>query len=144
MKESSFARLLKEKLSPIGHWTRIENVAGVGVPDVNWYPGQDIWMELKVTNTHKVKFQASQISWGKLRHKKGGGIWVVIRTEKEIIISDSRAVYDKIQYENSKPWLHVNVAKNLGITFKKPFKWETLIGVLLMKENSDITIGDVL
>ena len=61
MKESAFARTLREKLSPIGHWTRIENIAGAGIPDVNWYPGQDVWIELKATKSQQVLFQASQI-----------------------------------------------------------------------------------
>jgi len=145
MKESAFARTLREKLSPIGHWTRIENVAGAGIPDVNWYPGIDVWIELKATKTQQVLFQASQISWAKHRHKRGGKVWVMIRTEKEIILTDSRAVYDKCQYTTSnKPSLNVNTAKMFGVTFTKPFNWPNMIGILLDDVQFATLMGDVL
>ena len=145
MKESAFARKLREKLSPIGHWTRIENVAGAGIPDVNWYPGQDVWIELKTTKTNQVMFQSSQISWARHRHKRGGKVWLMIRTEKEIILTDSRAVYDKCQYTTSnKPSLNINTAKIFGVTFTKPFNWKTMISILLNDVQFSTVMGDIL
>ncbi len=131
MKESSFARTLRDKLSPLGQWSRIENIAGAGIPDVNWYPGLDVWIELKVAKGNKVLFQASQIAWANHRHKKHGVVWIAVRTEKEIILSDSVALYNKIRYENHKPVIHVSVIKDYGVTFKKPFNWKEFISILL-------------
>ena len=145
MKESAFARTLREKLSPMGHWTRIENVAGAGIPDVNWYPGQDVWIELKTTKTNQVMFQSSQISWARHRHKRGGKIWLMIRTEKEIVLTDSRAVYEKCQYTTSnKPSLNINIAKQFGVTFTSSFDWQRIISVLLDDVQFATIMGDVL
>ena len=145
MKESAFARTVREKLSPIGHWTRIENIAGAGIPDVNWYPGTDVWIELKATKSSQIMFQGSQISWASRRHKRGGKIWLMIRTEKEVILTDSRAVYDKCQYTTSnKPSLNINTAKTFGVTFTRPFDWQRMISILLNDIQFSTVMGDVL
>ena len=138
MKESTFGRTLRLKCSEHGQWTRIENIAGAGIPDVNWYPGQDVWIELKATTTNRISFQASQISWGRRRHKSGGKVWIVIRTKNEIIITESRSVYEKMRYSNCKPWLHVTVAQDWGVTFKPPFKWDIIRDLLL----GELTLGE--
>tara|TARA_R100000687_G_C6416721_1_gene148997 strand:- start:514 stop:948 length:435 start_codon:yes stop_codon:yes gene_type:complete len=130
MRESSLARTLREKLGPLGQWTRIENVVGTGMPDVNWFPGTDIWIELKVVHGTKVFFQASQISWAKHRHKKRGSVWIIAKGEKEIIISNSINLYDKVRYEHHKPVLHISVMKEYGVTFVKPYNWKSIIGLL--------------
>ena len=137
MKESAFARTVREKLSPIGHWTRIENIAGAGIPDVNWYPGTDVWIELKATKSSQIMFQGSQISWASRRHKRGGKVWLMIRTEKE--------VYDKCQYTTSnKPSLNINTAKTFGVTFTRPFDWQRMISILLEDVQFATIMGDVL
>jgi len=148
MKESSFTRTVRQRLSPSGHWTRIENVTGVGIPDACWYPGDqfgDVWIEFKATTTNQIKFQSSQISWAKQRHKRHGFVWVVIRTEKQMILTKSSYVYDKVRYTSSnKPTLHLSVAKDLGVTFIYPFNWETFIDMLLCDVEFEEMLGNTL
>ena len=129
MKESTFCNQLRDKLTPKGAWTRVESVAGNGVPDINWFPGQDVWIEAKVSKGLRVVFQSSQLTWAKKRHDRKSFVWVIIRHNKEIILATSLDIYDKMQYSN-KPWLHVNCIKENGVTFKKPFNWNALIDIL--------------
>ena len=90
-------------------------------------------------------FQASQISWARHRHKRGGKVWLIIRTEKEIVLTDSRAVYDKCQYTTSnRPSLNINTAKTFGVTFTRSFDWQVMISLLLDDTQFATVMGDVL
>ena len=54
-----------KKNSPQIKWTRIENFAGVGMPDLLGYntSGTFFTVELKVTKGRKIRFSPHQIAW---------------------------------------------------------------------------------
>ena len=60
-----------KKNSPQIKWTRIENFAGVGMPDLLGYntSGTFFTVELKVTKGNKVKFSPHQIAFHKTHSK---------------------------------------------------------------------------
>ncbi len=37
MKEKVFSNLIRVRFKGKGHWTRVENIAGVGIPDINFF-----------------------------------------------------------------------------------------------------------
>ena len=60
MTESDF--WLQVKANVPGHLIRIENLAGVGTPDVNaCHNGIECWLELKVAKGHQIYFRAAQV-----------------------------------------------------------------------------------
>ena len=76
--ESSLWRLVKNNLP--GHLCRIENVVGVGCPDVNaCYKGNEVWLEMKVCKGNFVYFKASQVAWFQQRMKEKGNAKFVIQ-----------------------------------------------------------------
>ena len=54
-----------KKNTPGITWNRIENLAGIGMPDVLGYNGYGHFftVELKVTSGNKLKFSPHQIAW---------------------------------------------------------------------------------
>jgi len=58
-----------------GRYTRIENAASAGVPDVNInIGGHEMWIECKETKTQTVKIRPSQLMWA-MEQAKAGGNW---------------------------------------------------------------------
>jgi len=70
-----------------GHWVRIENNVGTGVPDVNYaFQGTEGWTELKVCRRKiitydtviKLKVRPAQYAWLMERHKYNGNCSITI------------------------------------------------------------------
>ena len=55
------------------HWVRVENTAGVGMPDVNVsIRGREHWIELKRLIGGKLHMRAAQVNFAKKRIAHGG------------------------------------------------------------------------
>ena len=70
--ESKFWKQIKENLKDI-KWTRFENWASQGVPDVYGIKdGVSVWVELKVITSNRIKLSPFQISWNFSHSLQGG------------------------------------------------------------------------
>ena len=75
------------------HMERIENLIGIGTPDVNLcYKGREAWVELKLlrefpkrpTTTVKIPhFKAEQLYYLQQRTKAGGRAWLFVQVQGE-------------------------------------------------------------
>lgn len=68
------------------HLTRIENLAGVGVADVEGcLRGKQFWIELKIASKPggKVRFQKTQPPWHKRRLLAGGKTFVLVQAGQD-------------------------------------------------------------
>ena len=78
--ESRFWKLIKENLKDI-HWTRFENWASQGVPDVYGIKdGISVWIELKVITSNRIKLSPFQIAWNFSHSLKGGRNFIMATT----------------------------------------------------------------
>ena len=77
--EAQFWKTLKKNLPKNWFVNRIENRIGGGVPDVYiCIDGYSIWLELKVTKTHRVSVSPHQIAWHySLSQSKGTSFYLV-------------------------------------------------------------------
>lgn len=66
-----------------GHVQRIENTAGVGVPDVNiCYKGREYWIELKVCQP-EILVRVEQWAWHNRRMANGGKCFLLAYSYEE-------------------------------------------------------------
>ncbi len=79
--ERNLWRSLRTTLRGYGRLVRIENVAGVGTPDVYWrLPGTGAWLELKVEAAgQSFSIGRAQIAWLADEVAAGGPAFVVLR-----------------------------------------------------------------
>ena len=83
--ETKFWKRIKINASNI-HWTRIEAITPVGIPDLNGLFNDpkkgcgEFWVELKCTSTNVVKLSPGQISWHMYRSKLGGKSFIMAET----------------------------------------------------------------
>ena len=83
--ETKFWKRIKNNASNI-HWTRIEAITPVGIPDLNGLFNDpkkgsgEFWVELKCTSTNTVKLSPGQISWHMHRSKLGGKSFIMAET----------------------------------------------------------------
>ena len=77
--EAQFWNTLKKNLPKNWFVNRIENRIGGGVPDVYiCIDGKSLWLELKVTKTHRVSVSPHQIAWHySLSQSKGISFYLV-------------------------------------------------------------------
>lgn len=64
------------------HLERIENIAGVGTPDVQGWLGCQFWCELKALAKKPVidcEVSPDQVRWARKRHMVGGYSWFLIQ-----------------------------------------------------------------
>lgn len=72
--EKKLWKKVKACLPPKTHATRIENIAGTGVPDSHvCHDGRAVWFELKIAKANKVSIRPSQIAWN-MAYSQAGGI----------------------------------------------------------------------
>ena len=136
MKESSFARDLRDRLKGKVHWTRIENLASPGIPDVNFFNGRDIWVELKIIKNKKVSFRPSQVSWARERNNYGGEVYVFARDSHELCIAKVTDLTEDLVYSdggNRLAHIHITNLRKLGVCFVKPFNWNSIIQNVILK-----------
>ena len=136
MKEKVFSSLLRIKLKNKGHWTRVENIAGVGIPDINFfYKGKDIWIETKVAKGQRVIFEASQVTWYKQRYKYGGDYLIFVRKDDWIWIAKASTIFSSpgLLWSGActKPYMVLSLFEDLSIfKDKKPVNWEGIYDIL--------------
>ena len=77
--EAQFWNTLKKNLPKNWFVNRIENRIGGGVPDVYiCIDGKSLWLELKVTKSHRVSVSPHQIAWHySLSQSKGESFFLV-------------------------------------------------------------------
>jgi hypothetical protein len=127
--ETNFWRQIK-KNTPKIHWTRIESVASLGIPDLNGFSidnserGSEFWVELKCTRMKKIKLTPYQISWLTKRSEIGGKAFILAKA------LGSGAVY---LYLGSDARRLQAVGLDLPAIdiFPRPVDWETLEHVLI-------------
>lgn len=66
------------------HATRIENKHGGGVPDVHMvWDGMPFWLELKVSNSQRIKVSPHQIAWHAAYWARGGSTFYLVKRAKD-------------------------------------------------------------
>lgn len=138
MRESLLSASIRQKIKNKGTFTRIENVATPGIPDVHFFNGKDIWIELKIAKGNFIYFRMSQITWMRNRHKYNGNVVIICRKDNELLIAHSDTLMgdtcsNLLQYKGGSEGgaIHVNDFKRYGKTFKKPFNWEHIIELIV-------------
>jgi hypothetical protein len=91
MKESTLWTLIRDKVP--GHLIRIENLVGVGQPDVNaCYEGTEAWLELKLVKGNYIYFRSSQLAFFSRRCKEKGRVFVLARKDDDLILFRAASV----------------------------------------------------
>jgi hypothetical protein len=131
LKEKVYATMLKTHLAKLGQWCRIENVVGIGIPDVNFFfRGKDIWIEIKIVKGKRAIFETSQITWFTKRVREGGDALVFARKDQEMWIIRASELLPHVQY-SVKPHVNIEILHRFGALYtKKPFDWEAIKDVL--------------
>lgn len=124
-----------EKACPGIHMNRIENLAGVGIADVNMcYKGREAWVELKMFRGagEWIDVRTSQLSWHSKRVLAGGRCFFVCRKHFDIMVYNSTTV---IQLSQNPEYVKGADGKSLALLlpmnlairkFHKPFNWEAM------------------
>ncbi len=124
MKESSFWRLVKERLP--GVTQRIENTAGNGIPDVLWTDsGYEIWIELKIMTGNRITVRPSQRQWLEGRNRTGTlkNVFYLARCKDDIYVWPGYWVLDAARREPTRETL----APLQGTKFPgKRFEWKKI------------------
>lgn len=104
--EQSFWRTAREKLTPYGHFTRIENDGGAGQPDVHFaVEGRTGWLELKVWPNGLLP---SQRIWAGEYIRCGGWVRVLVSVRlagRQDVFLLPVGVYDLVQAKNASEGL---------------------------------------
>lgn len=77
--DGGLSKIMQKYLAPCD-WTRIENMTGAGVPDVNYcIDGCEGWIELKKSYGLKIKMRSAQVGWAERRIRNGGRVFIAVR-----------------------------------------------------------------
>lgn len=111
MTESDFWLQVKANLP--GHMVRIENLAGIGTPDVNaCHDGSECWLELKVAKGHQIYFRSAQIVFMTRRVAEGGRVFVLVKYGDNLLLLTGESlvsVSDKMEVvKKGVMKLHIN------------------------------------
>jgi len=120
MLESAFWKLVKSHIPKDCHCSRIENLAGTGIPDATaCLNGREIWIELKVARGNRVSVSPSQVGWITRRLAAGAvNIWFLVRKSDSI----------HLIHGNFAHLLHsgANIHGISRRVYTKPFAWDEL------------------
>jgi hypothetical protein len=135
MRETTFVKLLATKLKPLGHYSRIENIAGSGIPDIHFFSEAhgDNWVEVKIVKGNQIYFRTAQITWMGKRQACNGSVSIVARKDDYIYILPSVLILDKEMRENGKQSI-LNLkqfASLAGFCWKKPWDWDEIVKSML-------------
>jgi hypothetical protein len=134
MNEKGFTLSIRNAIAKKGHWSRVENVAGVGMPDINFFFNKrDIWIETKVAKGNRVIFEASQVTWFTRRNRYKGEYLIFVRKNNTMWIAKASAVMDKLMYTHNggKPWLELDTLQtNATVIQHKPIDWDVVLDFL--------------
>ncbi len=79
--EQKFHSRIRETFD--GDLVRIENVAGAGLPDLNWcIDGVEVWIELKIYTRKRVLLRKLQYAWSIRRSRYGGRVYIIAYDEE--------------------------------------------------------------
>lgn len=113
MTESDFWLQVKAHLP--GHLVRIENVVGVGTPDVNaCWQGKEAWIELKVAKGHYIYFRSAQVVFITRRVRENGRVFVLVRYDETLLIfsgAELVSLSDKIESTTKKGVSKLHISK---------------------------------
>lgn len=127
-KESEFYQLIRRNIP--GFWSRIENVAGVGIPDCLWaYDGKSGLIELKVSVGTSVHFKTSQLAWFVEYGKVRKDVAIIVRHVDLIFMARSRRMIEIPRTVSRQKEIKVAVQDLLHVSefySYKPFNWELL------------------
>jgi hypothetical protein len=124
--EAGFWQLIRKNLKKSFLFTRIENIASPGVPDVFWTSfkdGQSGWIELKIIRGRKMRFGQEQVAWIKRHADLGLNVKILARKDDTIFLwegSDiSEVATQGIETEEKKIW-------------NRPFPWAEIIDAIMV------------
>ena len=126
MTEAQLHSLLKKNIE--GHWCRVENTIGAGMPDVNVvHNGIEIWIELKIIKGNYLLFEWSQINWFNCRQLNGmENIYVVARNaDKIMIIKAADIKKEMVKKKASKAGVRID-DDLIHQNFYKPWDWDEI------------------
>lgn len=140
MRESYFWKTVRDGVQHV-HWSRIENIAGTGIPDLNGcYLGREVWLELKMFSGRQIQVRSSQLVWMTKRIQVGGRVLLMARTPNEIWLFEGHEVVSMaMDRAYSKP---LPDGKGVALTpprdralaiFAKPFDWDAIRKLLFSK-----------
>ena len=97
-----------------GHAERVENVVGVGMPDVHWtYENKSSWLELKVAKVPNQPLsellEPSQNVWHRRNTEQGGRVFVLLRDGATLKLfrglpASPKGVNYATVFSMTKPW----------------------------------------
>jgi hypothetical protein len=89
--------VMRDKVAAYGHWERVENAAGSGMPDVNYcVNGVEGWVELKIAErvgSKPPKLTLGQVMWAEERARNRGRAFLLVRYERP---QTSWCLYDAV------------------------------------------------
>jgi hypothetical protein len=101
--------------------TRIENVAGPGVPDVYWTSlngDNSGWIELKIIRGRKTRFGQEQVAWIKRHADLGVNVCILARKDDTILLWYGSKV--------AQVALHGLDIEAAG-TWDRPYPWKEIV-----------------
>lgn len=139
MTEANFWQAFKSHYPEI-HWSRIENVAGAGIPDAHGQlDGTGSWLEMKVYKGEQLHVRTSQVAWHAQHATHGGVSYFVCRKKDSILVYYGTTI---VQLAHDPKYCKVVTPKSVAIyppaeavlmEFKKPFDWKSLRQLLFGK-----------
>jgi hypothetical protein len=135
VKESAFWGQVKKAMdAPDVHLVRIENTAGVGVPDVVvCCGGVDAWIELKVFHGKYLWIKNSQRIWTMRRYQAGGRSFILARGPSVMYLYDALTMMKVTCKQHSDGKTFLVAFEDLPTPLywsKKPFDWRRLRWVI--------------
>ena len=153
-KEKAFYQTIRKGINDKCHLSRIENVAGAGMPDLNiGYKGKDFWVELKHVD-HKrfpvsVDWRAQQIAFTMKRNWRGGKVFLFIRfhdlsgqTKKSsvFLFPTTKLIHKAIANDHKLKFDDPLEVMNESIFHSKPNQkpnWDHLLETLYIRQHTN-------
>ena len=127
------------KAAPQVHWTRIENLVGTGMSDVNGcLNGVEVWIENKLVHGNQITFQPMQPAWIIQRLMHGGRVFVLARKNDMLYLYGWEGLVKLLR--TVKPQGKHLVADYRAavplVIVQKPFDWEAVTGAVFGHRSS--------
>ncbi len=136
MKESYFWKTVRDGILHV-HWSRIENIAGTGIPDLNGcYMGREVWVELKMFSGKQIQVRSSQLVWMTKRiqvllmARHPSEIWM-FEGHDVVSMAMDRAISKSLP--DGKGVAMTPPRERTLAIFPKPFDWDAIRKLLFSK-----------
>ncbi len=140
MRESAFWGQVRDGMSNKIHWTRIENAASPGIPDVTGcMNGVEAWVELKVMKARRVEIRHSQVNWATKRIKAGADtLFFLVRDGEQIKVWRGRDMVNavmiarryvdahRVRVDKDSMTFEPSIVPALVLEVNDPTKWDRL------------------